>query len=111
MELAKQSQVCILPQKELRVKAGKGVAHNWVLTKPDALEAVTLLSAKMTSEPDAYFRHYVPETTDILCHTRLLDAGKKTIVFFDAPKVPGRYPYLCTFPGHAQIMRGVLIVE
>ncbi|MEY3772156.1 MAG: hypothetical protein RL067_170, partial [Verrucomicrobiota bacterium] len=22
-----------------------------------------------------------------------------------------RYPYLCTFPGHAQIMRGVLIVE
>lgn len=108
-------------QKELRVKAGQGVAltvsnpdsmpHNWVLTKPQALEAVALLSAKMASEPDAYFRHYVPETPDILCHTRLIDAGKKTIVFFDAPKVPGRYPYLCTFPGHAQIMRGVLIVE
>jgi hypothetical protein len=59
-------------QKELRVKAGQGVAltvvnpdsmpHNWVLTKPDALETVTLLSAKMASEPDAYFRHYVPET-------------------------------------------------
>jgi azurin len=108
-------------QKELRVKAGKGVAltvvnpdsmpHNWVLTKPDALETVTLLSAKMASEPDAYFRHYVPETSDILCYTRLIDAGKKTTVFFDAPKVPGRYPYLCTFPGHAQIMRGVLIVE
>ena len=108
-------------QKELRVKAGKGVAltvvnpdsmpHNWVLTKPDALETVTLLSAKMASEPDAYFRHYVPETTDILCYTRLIDAGKKTTVFFDAPKGPGRYPYLCTFPGHAQIMRGVLIVE
>jgi len=25
--------------------------------------------------------------------------------------VPGRYPYLCTFPGHGTIMRGVLIVE
>jgi len=108
-------------QKELRVKAGKGVAltvlnpdsmpHNWVLTKPDALEAVSLLSAKMAAEPDAYFRHYVPEIPDVLCHTRLIDAGKKTTVFFDAPKVPGRYPYLCTFPGHAQIMRGVLIVE
>ncbi|MEY4272703.1 MAG: hypothetical protein RL250_1569 [Verrucomicrobiota bacterium] len=108
-------------QKELRVKAGRGVAltvvnpdsmpHNWVLTKPDALEAVALLSAKMAAEPDAYVRHYVPETPDILCHTRLIDAGKRTTVYFDAPKVPGRYPYLCSFPGHAQIMRGVLIVE
>jgi len=108
-------------QKELRVKAGKGVAltvvnpdsmpHNWVLTKPDALERVALLSAKMAAEPDAYARHYVPDSPDILCHTRLLDAGKKTTVYFDAPKVPGRYPYLCSFPGHAQIMRGVLIVE
>jgi azurin len=108
-------------QKELRVKAGRGVVltvinpdsmpHNWVLTKPDALEAVTLLSAKMASEPDAYFRHYVPESPDILCHTRLLDPGKRTTVYFNAPKEPGRYPYLCTFPGHAQIMRGVLIVE
>jgi len=108
-------------QKELRVKAGKGVAltvvnpdsmpHNWVLTKPDALEAVSLLAAKMASEPDAYFRHYVPESADILCHTRLIDAGKRTTVYFTAPKAPGRYPYLCSFPGHAQIMRGILIVE
>ena len=108
-------------QKELRVKAGRGVAltvvnpdsmpHNWVLTRPNALEAVTLLSAKMAAEPDAYSRHYVPETADILCHTRLIDAGKRTTVYFNAPKEPGRYPYLCTFPGHAQIMRGVLIVE
>jgi azurin len=108
-------------QKELRVKAGRGVAltvvnpdsmpHNWVLTKPDALETVALLSAKMAAEPDAYFRHYVPESSDILCHTRLLDAGQRTTVYFNAPKTPGRYPYLCTFPGHAQIMRGLLIVE
>jgi len=108
-------------QKELRVKAGRGVAltvvnpdsmpHNWVLTRPNALEAVTLLSAKMAAEPDAYSRHYVPETADILCHTRLIDAGKRTTVYFNPPKEPGRYPYLCTFPGHAQIMRGVLIVE
>ncbi|NBX34818.1 hypothetical protein EBR16_05595 [bacterium] len=108
-------------RKELRVKAGRGVAltvvnpdtmpHNWVLTKPNALEVVTTLSAKMASEPDAYLRHYVPETADILCHTRLIEAGKRTTVYFNAPKEPGRYPYLCTFPGHAQIMRGILVVE
>jgi len=25
--------------------------------------------------------------------------------------MPGRYPYLCTFPGHWKLMNGVLIVE
>jgi azurin len=30
---------------------------------------------------------------------------------FTAPKTPGRYPFLCTFPGHWRLMRGELIVE
>jgi azurin len=46
-----------------------------------------------------------------VAHTRLLDPGKSTTIYFTAPKEPGRYPYLCSFPGHAQLMRGVLIVE
>ena len=41
----------------------------------------------------------------------MLDPGKKTIVYFNAPKEPGRYTYLCTFPGHSQLMRGVLVVD
>jgi len=30
---------------------------------------------------------------------------------FTAPKKPGEYPYLCTFPGHWVIMRGVMVVK
>ena len=30
---------------------------------------------------------------------------------FVVSEKPGRYPYLCTFPGHWRIMRGVLVVE
>jgi azurin len=56
-------------------------------------------------------RHYVPESPDILCHTRILDPQKTTTIHFAAPAQPGRYPYLCTFPGHWMVMRGVLIVE
>ena len=29
---------------------------------------------------------------------------------FTAPTQPGRYPYLCTFPGHWRVTRGVLLV-
>ncbi len=28
-----------------------------------------------------------------------------------APAVPGRYPHLCTFPGHWMVMNGVMVVE
>jgi azurin len=108
-------------QKELRAKAGEGIAllfenpdimpHNFVLIATGAEEKVSELSAKMVAEPDGYARHYVPETSDVLCYSRMLDPGQKTTVYFNAPKVPGRYTYLCSFPGHAQLMRGVLVVE
>jgi len=108
-------------QKELRAKAGEGIAlkfenpdimpHNFVLVARGAEEKVGELSAKMVAEPDGYARHYVPETADVLCYSRMLDPGQKTTVYFNAPKEPGRYTYLCSFPGHSQLMRGVLVVE
>jgi azurin len=108
-------------QKELKAKAGRAVAltfenpdimpHNWVLVKPGAEERVGTAAALMVSLPDGIERHYVPESADVLIHTRILEPGKKTTIYFNAPKEPGRYPYLCSFPGHAQLMRGVLVVE
>ena len=108
-------------QKELKAKAGRAVAltfenpdvmpHNWVLVKPGAEERVGTAAALMVSLPDGMDRHYVPETADVLVHTRILEPGKKTTVYFTAPKEPGRYTYLCTFPGHSQLMRGVLVVD
>ena len=32
-------------------------------------------------------------------------------VVFRAPEEPGRYPYLCTFPGHWMVMNGEMFVE
>lgn len=108
-------------QKELRAKAGEGIAlifenpdvmpHNWVLVMPGAEDRVGDLASKMVAAADGFARHYVPDSPEVLCHSRLLDPQKKVTVYFNAPKTPGRYPYLCTFPGHSQIMRGVLIVE
>lgn len=108
-------------QKELRAKAGRAVAltfenpdvmpHNWVLVQPGAEEKVGAAAALMVSLPDGADRHYVPDSPDVIVHSRLLDPGKQTTLYFTAPKVPGRYPYLCSFPGHSQLMRGVLVVE
>lgn len=108
-------------QRELRAVAGEYLAlvfenpddmpHNWVLTEIGTADAVASLADRMIAQPDAFARHYVPESTDILCHSRLMLPHTRTTLYFNAPTKPGRYPYLCTFPGHTQIMRGVLVVE
>ncbi len=108
-------------QRELRAVAGEYLAlvfenpddmpHNWVLTEMGAADAVAKLADLMVAQPDGFARHYVPESRDILCHSRLMLPHTRTTLYFNAPTKPGRYPYLCTFPGHAQIMRGVLVVE
>ena len=108
-------------QKELRAKVGERISlvfengdvmpHNWVLVKLNAAQTVGLLANDMISAPDALLRHFVPTSPDILCYTRMVDPQKSTTVHFTAPTQPGSYPYLCTFPGHWAIMRGVLIVE
>jgi azurin len=54
---------------------------------------------------------FIPESPDILWHTKLLDHGKEEEVNFTAPASPGDYPYMCSFPGHHLIMRGVLHVR
>jgi azurin len=63
------------------------------------------------SAPDALPRNYVPNSQDVIVHTRVVDPQKTTTIHFNAPAQAGRYPYICTFPGHWAVMRGVLIVE
>ncbi len=106
---------------ELRVRAGQPVRlvfenpdlmpHNLLLTAPDAAEEVGALADAMAAEPGALARHYVPASPRILHATPLVEPGQRAELVFTAPPTPGRYPYLCTFPGHWRMMRGVLIVE
>ncbi|MFM9032069.1 MAG: plastocyanin/azurin family copper-binding protein, partial [Opitutaceae bacterium] len=106
---------------ELRVKAGASVRlifenpdlmpHNLVLVAPGADEEVGALADAMASDPGAMAKHYVPASPKILHATPLVEPTRRAELVFTAPSAPGRYPYLCTFPGHWRIMRGVLIVE
>jgi azurin len=48
---------------------------------------------------------------DVLASTKLLGPGESDIITFTAPKKPGLYQFLCSFPGHYAIMRGVMVVK
>ena len=66
---------------------------------------------KIIAEPDAALRHYIPRTDDILAYADIVDPGRDFTIYFRAPTQKGRYPYLCTFPGHWMVMNGVMTVE
>jgi azurin len=109
---------------EIRAKAGErlsvtlantgttpkfSMGHNFVLLGLAANVETFLVAAA-----EAPTTEYVPAArrADILAATKLLGPGERDTATFAAPAAPGRYPFICSFPGHAQVgMRGVLIVE
>jgi azurin len=86
--------------------------HNVCILKPGTLMKVgALANAGMTDPTFITEKQCIPETPDILWHTKLIQPGQKESIEFVAPTEPGDYPYICTFPGHWMIMQGVMKVE
>ncbi|MFT7629161.1 MAG: putative heme-binding domain-containing protein [Mariniblastus sp.] len=86
------------------------MAHNLVITKPDALEEVALLAAAEGPKVGSSGKQYVPISDKILFATEMVQAEKQVRLTFTAPTEPGEYPYVCTFPGHWMRMYGVMVV-
>ena len=103
------------------VKAGKPVKltlenptatpHNLVIVEPGAAAEVGMAGNQMATDPNGASKHFVPDSPKVLFATKLLDPDTSETLRFIAPKEPGEYPYICTFPGHWIIMRGVMTVE
>ncbi len=118
--LAVPNQLAFTPS-EVRVKAGQRLKvvfdnpdhqiHNLVIVRPGTENEVGLLADQMLQDADAYDRGFVPDTDKVIWATPLVNANKKVTLDFTAPKEPGRYPFLCTFPGHWRVMKGMLVVK
>jgi len=104
------------PGESLRVRlTGVGtmpkavMSHNFVLLKSSA-------NAKAFAEKSAgaFATGYIaPELKpQIIIASALIGGGERTEVTFKAPTAPGKYPYLCSFPGHFLAgMTGILTVK
>lgn len=87
------------------------VPHNWVLITPGSLRVVGELANQLIADPDAVVRQYVPRSKEVLAYTDIVSARESATIYFHAPREKGRYPFLCTFPGHWMVMNGVMLVE
>ncbi len=82
--------------------------HNLVITREDKADSVALGALQLGLS--GHDLAYVPISDNVLFHTGLLEPGAEETIYFTAPDVPGSYPFVCTFPGHAATMRGILRV-
>ncbi len=107
---------------KFKVKAGESLAlklknvdsmpHNLVITKPGKKSNVGEAAFKMMNDPKAIDKHYVPDNrNDVITFTHVISPKGAHTSYFTAPKEKGEYPYICTFPGHWQVMQGVMVVE
>ncbi len=105
--------------KDLTVKPGKKVKltfvnedfmpHNILLVQPGKIDEIANQALVMGAK--GFETGFIPDNKNIIWHSKLLDAGKEEVIEFTTPTKPGDYPYMCSFPGHSIIMRGMLHVK
>jgi putative membrane-bound dehydrogenase-like protein len=106
------SEITAHPNDAVRITLTNNgdVQHNVVLIRPGSIDVVGAQVEAMAKVPNAEERSYLPPTPDILFWMKLVETNQTGTLEFYAPPQPGDYPYLCTFPGHWQTMRGILHV-
>lgn len=85
------------------------MGHNWVLLQKGENVDAYANAAMMERE-----HNYLPPalSSTVIASIKMLGPKQSADVTFTAPTVPGKYPYLCSFPGHAGAgMKGFLIVK
>ena len=79
--------------------------HDWVLLKPGTADAFM----KAVLEAGEAHNWMPPDDPRVLVATPQIDPGESVTIEFTAPP-PGDYPFVCTYTGHGDVMRGVLHV-
>lgn len=82
--------------------------HNFVVTTPGKGDEVGKLAMDMGL--NGTNAGYIPATKDVLFHTCLIQPETSQTIYFTAPKA-GEYPFICTFPGHSFVMKGIMRVK
>lgn len=84
------------------------MAHNLVITKPGKREEVVNAALQLGEKGPAV--NYIPQSAAILWTIPVVAPEETGSLTFTAPKEPGVYPYVCTFPGHGFVMYGAMYV-
>ena len=96
---------------ELTFNNTDDMQHNVVIFKRGEMASYEAELFGSMNDANAQARGFVPDSPNLLVASRLLNARESVVLTFDAPAEPGDYPFVCSFPGHWLMMRGILRVE
>lgn len=85
------------------------MSHNVVVLKLGT-DPAAFVAAGATARATDYIAP--DKKVQVIASTPLAGNGESVEITFKVPAAPGRYPYVCTFPGHfAGGMKGTLVVK
>ena len=98
------NKACLQPHNLIILKPGTDIAYaasadKMILADPVKAPRQTL-PARRRGQPCVGHRR----------HQQTHHYGQSEVLSFTAPADPGDYPYLCTYPGHRFLMKGVMEV-
>lgn len=106
--------------KTISAKAGQKIKLTFTNTHPTLPQPHNIVIGKLGTKDKMMGiamgamtlvdKGYIPDSPDILAHTKLLQSGTTETIEFTVPAA-GEYPYFCTFPGHVAIMNGILTAQ
>ena len=111
--------------KEFTVKAGEEVelelknigklpkiamGHNLVILKK-GISAIKFGQKIMGMGASATNVLPAASMDDVVAATKLLGPSESDTITFTAPSEAGDYQFVCTFPGHFAMMRGIMVVK
>lgn len=105
----KEGQTVALTFKNVGQVPKIAMGHNLVILKAGT-EPMGFAAAGMAQKDTTGLPTDKEMLKAVIAATKVLGPGEEETITFTAPAA-GAYPYICTFPGHAALMKGVLTVE
>jgi|GEM_PF-650020 len=90
--------------------------HNLIICTPGASKGqdkgAELVNAVLALGAKGAELGWEPRSHPRMLHSSgMIQPGKEAVLWFQAPEKEGKYPYVCTYPGHFTLMNGVMNVS
>ncbi|MEC9055943.1 MAG: plastocyanin/azurin family copper-binding protein [Verrucomicrobiota bacterium] len=106
---AKAGQTIAITLKNIGALPKEAMGHNVVVLKPGS-DIIKFAFGGIANKAGGYLPTEAALAAQIVAHTKILGPKEEETIVFKVTAA-GDYPYLCTFPGHFGIMKGVIKVK
>ncbi|MEE3179829.1 MAG: plastocyanin/azurin family copper-binding protein [Verrucomicrobiota bacterium] len=106
---AKAGQTVAITLKNIGALPKEAMGHNVVILKPGT-DIIKFAIGGIANKAGGYLPTDASLAAQIIANTKILGPKEEETIVFKIDAA-GDYPYLCTFPGHFAVMKGVLKVK